>query len=72
MMIETSRAEVTAPIVGTTSLEKLEDLLGAFPPELVLENDPMVSLGALDVKLTSEEIAYLEEPYKPMKIFMYN
>ncbi|KAJ7798468.1 Aldo/keto reductase [Mycena olivaceomarginata] len=50
-----AKEEVTAPIVGTTSLEKLEDLL-----------------GALDVKLTSEEIAYLEEPYKPMKIFMYN
>ncbi|KAJ7830435.1 Aldo/keto reductase [Mycena olivaceomarginata] len=32
----------------------------------------MAKEGALDVKLTSEEIAYLEEPYKPMKIFMYN
>ncbi|KAJ6523826.1 Aldo keto reductase [Mycena capillaripes] len=46
---------VTAPIVGTTSLDKLADLL-----------------GALDVKLTLEDIAYLEEPYKPMGIFMYN
>ncbi|KAJ7607599.1 Aldo/keto reductase [Mycena polygramma] len=46
---------VTAPIVGTTSLEKLEDLI-----------------GALDVKLTSEDMAYLEAPYKPMGIFMYN
>ncbi|KAJ7784038.1 Aldo/keto reductase [Mycena olivaceomarginata] len=50
-----AKEEVTAPIVGTTSLEKLEDLL-----------------SAIDVKLTPEEIAYLEEPYKPMKIFMYN
>ncbi|KAJ7107025.1 Aldo/keto reductase, partial [Mycena epipterygia] len=46
---------VTAPVVGTTSLEKLEDLL-----------------GALDVKLTQEDMTYLEEPYKPMQIFMYN
>ncbi|KAJ6488999.1 Aldo/keto reductase [Mycena sanguinolenta] len=46
---------VTAPIVGTTSLEKLEDLI-----------------GAVNVKLTPEEMTYLEEPYKPMKIFMYN
>ncbi|KAF7366037.1 Aldo/keto reductase [Mycena venus] len=46
---------VTAPIVGTTSLKKLEDLL-----------------GALDVKLTPKDIAYMEEPYQPMRIFMYN
>ncbi|KAJ7471705.1 Aldo/keto reductase [Mycena galericulata] len=46
---------VTAPIVGATSLDKLEDLL-----------------GALDLKLSEEDTAYIEEPYKPMKIFMYN
>ncbi|KAJ6543543.1 Aldo/keto reductase [Mycena vulgaris] len=46
---------VTAPIVGTTSLEKLDDLL-----------------GALEVKLTAEDMKYLEEPYKAMGIFMYN
>ncbi|KAI0365126.1 Aldo/keto reductase [Pilatotrama ljubarskyi] len=42
---------VSAPIVGTTSLANLEDLL-----------------GALDVKLTEEEIKYLEEPYQPLPI----
>ncbi|TBU37459.1 Aldo/keto reductase [Dichomitus squalens] len=42
---------VTAPIIGTTSLSNLEDIL-----------------GALDVKLTDEEIKYLEEPYRPVKI----
>ena len=42
---------VTAPIVGTTSLANLEDLL-----------------GALDVKLTDEEIAYLDEEYQPLPI----
>ncbi|KAI0055139.1 Aldo/keto reductase [Artomyces pyxidatus] len=42
---------VSAPIVGTTSLDKLKDLL-----------------GALQVKLTEEDIKYLEEPYKPTAI----
>ncbi|KAJ7479532.1 Aldo/keto reductase [Mycena latifolia] len=46
---------VTAPIVGTTSLQNLEDLF-----------------GALDVKLTAEDMKDLEEPYKAMGIFMYN
>ncbi|KAI0631586.1 oxidoreductase [Trametes polyzona] len=42
---------VTAPIIGTTNLSNLEDLL-----------------GALDIKLTEEEVKYLEESYKPMAI----
>ncbi|KAI0669365.1 oxidoreductase [Trametes maxima] len=42
---------VSAPIIGTTSLSNLEDIL-----------------GALDVKLTEEEIKYLEEPYTPKPI----
>ncbi|KAJ6563021.1 Aldo/keto reductase [Mycena vulgaris] len=46
---------VSAPIIGVSSLEKLEDLI-----------------GAVDVKLTPEEIKFLEEPYKPMGIFMYS
>ncbi|KAI0059635.1 aryl-alcohol dehydrogenase [Artomyces pyxidatus] len=43
---------VAAPIVGTTSLEKLKDLI-----------------GALELKLTEEDIKYLEEPYKPIPVF---
>ncbi|KAH9899234.1 Aldo/keto reductase [Cubamyces lactineus] len=46
-----SKPGVTAPIIGTTSLKNLEDIL-----------------GALNVKLTAEEIKYLEEPYKPTNI----
>ncbi|KAM5538735.1 hypothetical protein V8D89_007457 [Ganoderma adspersum] len=46
-----SKPGVTAPIVGTTSLKNLEDIL-----------------GALDVKLTEEDVKYLEEPYKPLKV----
>ncbi|KAL1945568.1 hypothetical protein VTO73DRAFT_2419 [Trametes versicolor] len=40
---------VSAPIIGTTNLSNLEELL-----------------GALDIKLSEEEVKYLEEPYKPM------
>ncbi|OSC96863.1 Aldo/keto reductase [Trametes coccinea BRFM310] len=46
-----SKPGVSAPIIGTTSIENLEDLLGSF-----------------DVKLSEDEIKYLEEPYAPMPI----
>ncbi|KAL1681008.1 NADP-dependent oxidoreductase domain-containing protein [Schizophyllum commune] len=46
-----NRPGVTAPIVGTTSLENLNDLI-----------------GAVDVKLTDEEMKYLEEPYTPQGV----
>ncbi|KAF8952820.1 aryl-alcohol dehydrogenase [Flammula alnicola] len=42
---------VSAPIVGTTSLKNLEDII-----------------AGLHVKLSEEEIKYLEEPYKPTNI----
>nr|WGM49230.1 aldehyde reductase [Boreostereum vibrans] len=42
---------VTAPIIGTTSMEKLKD-----------------NLGALDVKLSEEDIKYLDEPYLPVRV----
>ncbi|KAJ7632722.1 NADP-dependent oxidoreductase domain-containing protein [Roridomyces roridus] len=42
---------VCAPIVGTTSLENLHELI-----------------AAIDIKLTEEEIKYLEEPYQPRNI----
>ncbi|QRW12193.1 aldo/keto reductase family protein [Ceratobasidium sp. AG-Ba] len=46
-----SKDPVAAPIVGTTSLKNLEDLV-----------------AAIDVKLTEEEVGYLEEPYAPQSI----
>ncbi|TRM56989.1 NADP-dependent oxidoreductase domain-containing protein [Schizophyllum amplum] len=46
-----NRPGVTAPIVGTTSLEKLQDLI-----------------GAVDVKLSEEDMKYLEESYIPQAI----
>ena len=42
---------VDAPIVGTTSVEHLED-----------------AVAALEIDLTSGDIAYLEEPYEPVEV----
>ncbi|KAK7018253.1 Aldo-ket-red domain-containing protein [Favolaschia claudopus] len=47
-----SKDGVSAPIVGTTSLANLTDII-----------------GAIDVKLTEEEIKSLEEPYTPLPVF---
>lgn len=41
---------ITAPIVGTTSVDHLED-----------------AVEALDIDLSDSDIAYLEEPYEPVK-----
>ncbi|THH00507.1 hypothetical protein EW026_g2027 [Hermanssonia centrifuga] len=46
-----SKEGVTAPIVGTTNLDNLKDIIA----------------GA-NVKLTEEEIKYLEEPYQPLNV----
>ncbi|KAG1738378.1 aryl-alcohol dehydrogenase [Suillus paluster] len=42
---------VSAPIVGTTSIQNLKDII-----------------AGIDVKLTAEEIKYLEEEYKPTAV----
>ncbi|KAI0093914.1 aryl-alcohol dehydrogenase [Irpex rosettiformis] len=46
-----SKPGVSAPIVGTTNLEHLKDIL-----------------NAVDLKLTEEEIKYLEDAYVPVKV----
>ena len=46
------KAPVTAPIIGATKLSHLEDAVGAV----------------LSVKLTQDEVAYLEELYVPHRI----
>ena len=65
-----TKPEVTAPIIGTTSMSNLEDILGAS--EKVLNEHFVLRYlhlsGCLDVTLTKEEVKYLEEPYKPNKI----
>ena len=63
---------VTAPIIGTTKLANLEDILGKslFLPRayhcFVADARPFE--GCFDVTLTEEEVKYLEEPYQPTKI----
>jgi aryl-alcohol dehydrogenase-like predicted oxidoreductase len=46
-----AKPEVTAPIVGVTKIEHLED-----------------AIGAIQIKLTEDEIASLEAPYVPHRI----
>jgi aryl-alcohol dehydrogenase-like predicted oxidoreductase len=46
-----ARDGVAAPVVGVTTVEKLEGLI-----------------GALDVKLSEEDVRYLEEPYEALPI----
>jgi aryl-alcohol dehydrogenase-like predicted oxidoreductase len=46
-----SRPTVTAPIVGATKRQHLED-----------------ALSAVDVTLSAEEVAFLEEPYRPHEV----
>ncbi|KIP06726.1 hypothetical protein PHLGIDRAFT_30343 [Phlebiopsis gigantea 11061_1 CR5-6] len=47
-----AKDSVTAPIVGTTKLENLTEII-----------------DALDIKLSEDDIKYLEEPYKPTAVF---
>ncbi len=42
---------VDAPIVGTTSVEHLEE-----------------AVEALEISLSSSDVAYLEEPYEPVRV----
>lgn len=58
---------VTAPIIGTTSLDKLKDLISktACVVHLRVQYFLMTSdADAIDLKLTEEEIKHLEEAYK--------
>jgi aryl-alcohol dehydrogenase-like predicted oxidoreductase len=57
---------VTAPIVGTTKVENLEEMVGernitcGSPLRVLIK-----TAAALDVELTEEEAKHLEEPYLP-------
>lgn len=60
---------VSAPIVGTTSLKNLEEMISKY---LCACSQPltssMVFTGAVNLTLSSEDIKYLEEPYKPQEV----
>ena len=71
-----SKEGVTAPIVGTTNLENLKDIIStsyASPTSFSIlrcqgaDAQPMPTDG-ISVKLTEEEIKHLEEPYKSRAI----
>ena len=68
-----SKDSITAPVVGTTKLQNLEDILGTFPPlrhslyYYVLVLITLYLIAAVSIKLTEEESKYLEEPYKPLR-----
>jgi aryl-alcohol dehydrogenase-like predicted oxidoreductase len=59
---------VTAPVVGTTSLQNLHDLLGKNFPVLA-EVISHFTQGAVDVHLSDEDIKELEEAYQPQAAF---
>jgi aryl-alcohol dehydrogenase-like predicted oxidoreductase len=63
-----SKEQVSAPIVGTTSLENLHELVStspSYPPiEVVLKS----TTEAVHITLTEEEIRSLEEGYKPREV----
>lgn len=63
---------VSAPIVGTTSLSNLEDIistLSIFYPKFSLMTVEIVfRTEAANITLTEDEIKYLEEPYQPQAI----
>ena len=59
-----SLKRVTAPIVGTTKIENLKEMIGERDVTLFFR----VLIGtteALDIELTEEEAKYLEESYLP-------
>lgn len=65
-----SLKRVTAPIVGTTKIQNLKEMIGE---RTMYENiSPFgVLIGtaeALNVELTEEEAKYLEEPYLPVSV----
>lgn len=65
-----SKEGVTAPIVGTTSLDNLKDIISSCLSSFCLTiRLTQVHVEGVHVQLTTEEIKYLEEPYQPQAIF---
>ena len=64
-----SLARVTAPIIGSTNIKNLEELISTCDYQYQ-ETRPTLSFFAdgAEVSLTQEEIQYLEEPYKARSV----
>lgn len=64
-----SKDVVSAPLIGTTSLDNLKDIIGTFASRYGRRVSLLNPFSAgVHVKLTEEEIKSLEEPYKPQSI----
>jgi aryl-alcohol dehydrogenase-like predicted oxidoreductase len=59
---------VSAPVVGTTSLQNLYDIIGGSGTSTASCSCSRRSSESVNVKLTDEEINYLEEPYQPLPV----
>jgi aryl-alcohol dehydrogenase-like predicted oxidoreductase len=62
-----SKDVVSAPIIGTTSLQNLEQLIGTVDFSCMIIYLTVI-VAAVHIKLTDEEIKSLEEPYKAQGI----
>ncbi|KAG8922441.1 hypothetical protein FRC00_007442 [Tulasnella sp. 408] len=67
-----SKPFVTAPIVGSTSIDKLKDLIGMHADSVKradLTNElPVWVLGGINVQLSEEEVKSIDEPYLPRAV----
>jgi len=61
-----SLKRVTAPIVGTTKIQNLKEMIGELNVAREVHLGVLIRIAeALDIELTEEEVKYLEEPYLP-------
>lgn len=61
-----SLKRVTAPIVGTTKVQNLKEMIGELNFAHEVHPGVLIRIAeALDIELTEEEVKYLEEPYLP-------
>ena len=61
-----SLKRVTAPIVGTTKLQNLAEMIGELNVTHEVPSRVLIRTAeALDIELTEEDVKYLEEPYLP-------
>ena len=69
-----SLKRVTAPVVGTTKIQNLKEMIGerdTSPGGLYFEV-LIETAEALDIELTEEETKYLEESYLPLPVLGHN
>lgn len=68
-----SLKRITAPIVGTTKVQNLKEMIGKWGG--ICGTSPGVLIAtveALDIELTEDEVKYLEEPYLPNAVLGHN